>query len=185
MHDLDDVFAPWSRSGAVRDVLVSLGMPHPVPMQSMYITKQPSIGGVVVPHQDSCFLHTEPDTCVGIWLALQDATRHNGCLWAIPGSHTAGVAGRFVLTPDRKTQWVGGKPPAYEAFSDAGDTAYIPLEASAGTLVVLHGAVVHASAANTSQDSRHAYSVHYVDKASTWAPTNWLQRDPSFPPVPL
>jgi ectoine hydroxylase-related dioxygenase (phytanoyl-CoA dioxygenase family) len=41
----------------------------------------------VVPHQDSTFLYTEPRTCTGLWLALEDATINNGCLWAIPGSH--------------------------------------------------------------------------------------------------
>lgn len=39
------------------------------------------------PHcsQDSAFLATEPYSCVGIWLALEDASRTNGCLWALPG----------------------------------------------------------------------------------------------------
>jgi phytanoyl-CoA hydroxylase len=184
MHDLDPVLGPFARSPKVRATLQALGLPQPMPMQSMYITKSPSIGGVVVPHQDSCFLHTTPDSCVGIWLALQDARRDNGCLWAVPGSHTAGVAGRFVLTPDRKTRWADGTPPKYPDFTDAA-SGYIPLEARAGTLVVLHGAVMHASAANTSLVSRHAYSVHYVDASAKWERSNWLQRAPDFPPVPL
>lgn len=41
----------------------------------------------MVPHQDNSFLYTEPPTCTGLWLALEDATIINGCLWAIPGSH--------------------------------------------------------------------------------------------------
>ena len=49
--------------------------------------QQPGIGGEVVPHQDNSFLYTEPTTCTGLWLALEDATLINGCLWAIPGSH--------------------------------------------------------------------------------------------------
>ena len=39
------------------------------------------------PHQDSTFLHTEPETVIGVWLALEDATVENGCLFAKPGSH--------------------------------------------------------------------------------------------------
>ncbi len=39
----------------------------------------------VVPHQDSSFLITDPPSCVGLWWALEDATRDNGCLWALPG----------------------------------------------------------------------------------------------------
>lgn len=40
----------------------------------------------MVPHQDNSFLYTEPRSCTGLWLALEDATIANGCLWAIPGS---------------------------------------------------------------------------------------------------
>lgn len=52
-----------------------------------FFLQQPGIGGEVVPHQDNSFLYTDPPTCTGLWLALEDATITNGCLWAIPGSH--------------------------------------------------------------------------------------------------
>lgn len=41
----------------------------------------------VRPHQDSTFLYTEPPTCIGLWMPLEDATEENGCLWFVPGSH--------------------------------------------------------------------------------------------------
>ena len=41
-----------------------------------------------MPHQDACFLRTEPRRSVlGCWLALERAGVDNGCLWAVPGSH--------------------------------------------------------------------------------------------------
>ena len=58
--------------------------------------QQPRIGGEVRPHQDSTFLRTEPPSVVGLWWALEDSTRQNGCLWALPGIHTQGVARRFI-----------------------------------------------------------------------------------------
>jgi hypothetical protein len=46
----------------------------------------------VVPHQDSTFIYTEPLSCVGLWWALEDATKENGCLWAQPsGWHSLRV----------------------------------------------------------------------------------------------
>ena len=42
---------------------------------------------IVIPHQDSTFLHTSPMKLMGYWIALEDATVENGCLWFIPGSH--------------------------------------------------------------------------------------------------
>ena len=47
-------------------------------LQSMYIFKQPRIGGVVKAHQDSTFIHTAPDTTTGFWIALEDCTKDNG-----------------------------------------------------------------------------------------------------------
>ena len=64
-----------------------IGFAQPLLLQSMYIFKQPRIGGEVICHQDSTFLHTEPLSCVGFWLALEDATESNGCMWAEPGGH--------------------------------------------------------------------------------------------------
>jgi ectoine hydroxylase-related dioxygenase (phytanoyl-CoA dioxygenase family) len=64
-------------------------------------------------------------------------------------------------------------------------SGYVPLEVPAGSAVLLHGACVHASAANTSATSRHAYSLHFVEADAAWAKDNWMHRAPDFPPVPL
>ena len=67
----------------------------------MYIFKQANGGDEVTCHQDSTFLHTEPRlTCLGLWLALQDATLENGCIWARPGSHKEGLRRQFVRNPE-------------------------------------------------------------------------------------
>jgi phytanoyl-CoA hydroxylase len=188
LHELHPVFSAWTCSLRNGELLRALGLQKPAAMQSMLICKQPELGGVVVPHKDSCFLHTSPaDTCLGLWLALEDATKENGCLWVVPGSHKEPVTDRFVLTDDRKTKWAGGQPPSFPGLGDSEEEArangYIPLEAKAGTLVMLHGFALHASRANTSSMSRHAYSVHYVDSDAVWEPTNWLQK--AAPPTPL
>ena len=120
-------------------------------------------------------------------MALEDATKENGCLWVIPGSHKGGVKGRFVLTPQRTTRWADDVKPSYPGL-DADEVAarangYVPLEAKAGTLVMLHGSTVHASALNTSSKSRAAYSVHFVSADTVWEATNWLQK--AAPPTPL
>ncbi len=45
----------------------------------------------VVPHQDATFLWMDGVLKVmGLWIALEDATEENGCLWFIPGSHKGG-----------------------------------------------------------------------------------------------
>lgn len=91
LHLRDGPFASYTTSTKVSSLLRELGWVDPVVPQSMYIFKQASGvkgGGEVTSHQDSTFLHTEPrQTCIGLWLALDDATLTNGCLWLRPGSH--------------------------------------------------------------------------------------------------
>lgn len=55
----------------------------------------------VTPHQDASYLYMNPpETLVGFWIPLEDATPENGCLWFVPGSHRGGVHTRFVRNPD-------------------------------------------------------------------------------------
>ena len=180
MHDLDPTFRAFSRSEKVGNTLRSLGMDKPTPVQSMFIFKNPRIGGEVSAHQDSTFLHTDPMTCTGIWIALQDCSIGNGCLWALKGSHVDGVAKRMVVDPQTRTKVeFEGEYPNWDL------NEFSPLEVKAGTMVVLHGENVHYSAPNTSDKSRHAYSVHFVNGDAGWDKRNWLQRNPDFPFTPL
>src|SRR5215203_4012637 len=96
LHDLDPVFDRFSRNERVKELARALGLENPYLLQSMYIFKQPNIGGEVTCHQDSTFLYTEPIDIAGLWFALEDATSENGCLWAIPGGHRYGLKSRWV-----------------------------------------------------------------------------------------
>ena len=58
----------------------------------------------VVPHQDGTFLITQPSNVIGIWIALEDATIDNSCLWFIPGSHKGERFCCFLL-PITQHQW--------------------------------------------------------------------------------
>eukprot|EP00208_Stichococcus_sp_RCC1054_P000919 CAMPEP_0206139430 /NCGR_PEP_ID=MMETSP1473-20131121/6053_1 /ASSEMBLY_ACC=CAM_ASM_001109 /TAXON_ID=1461547 /ORGANISM="Stichococcus sp, Strain RCC1054" /LENGTH=291 /DNA_ID=CAMNT_0053533225 /DNA_START=138 /DNA_END=1013 /DNA_ORIENTATION=+ len=180
LHDLDPAYREFSRSPKMAQLFRELNYRRPLPVQSMHICKQPNIGGEVVPHQDSAFLWTDPPTATGIWVALENATKENGCLFTLPGSQKGGVQRRFKRRADDTVFFEG---PAL----DCDLKQFVPLECKAGALVVLHGANVHFSHENTSPQSRHAYSMHVVEgtPATTWAADNWLQRVPEFPFEPL
>lgn len=53
----------------------------------MIIFKNPKIGGEVPKHTDHTYIMSSPSSCIGIWVALEDATKENGCMWGYPGSH--------------------------------------------------------------------------------------------------
>jgi len=178
MHDLDPVFDAFSRQPVIAEAASSIGFTDPKLLQSMYIFKSPRIGGEVSCHQDSAFLYTDPMTVVGFWVALQDATLENGCLWAQPGGHRTPLRKRFVRSPGGGT--------AFEVLDETpwpepGGPELVPIEAEAGTLVLLHGLLPHWSDVNRSSRSRHAYTVHIIDGDATYPDENWLQRSPTLP----
>ena len=83
-------------------VAADVGFEDPQLLQSMYIFKQPRIGGEVGCHQDATFLYTDPMSCVGFWFALEDATLENGCLWAEPGGHQGPLRKLFKRAAGRR-----------------------------------------------------------------------------------
>src|SRR5438046_4636849 len=96
LHDLDPIFDRFSRTNEIKQLVSDLGISDPLLLQSMYIFKQPRIGGEVTCHQDATFLFTEPLRMVGLWFALEDAGVDNGCLWVISGGHKIGLKSRFI-----------------------------------------------------------------------------------------
>jgi phytanoyl-CoA hydroxylase len=174
LHDLDPVFDAFSRSPHLATLADTLGIRSPLLLQSMYIFKQPRIGGEVVCHQDATFLYTEPSSVIGFWFALEDATEENGCLWAEPGGHRGPLRSRFVRRGER-TAMIALDPAPLPT------DGLVPLPAARGSLVVLHGHLPHWSAPNRSPVSRHAYALHVIDGDAAYLPDNWLQRAGDMP----
>jgi phytanoyl-CoA hydroxylase len=170
LHDLDPVFERFSRSRQVQELAEALGLDQPLLVQSMYIFKQPNIGGEVTCHQDSTFLYTEPTEILGLWFALEDATIDNGCLWAIPGGHKRGLKSRWKRAQN------GGME--FEIYDEEPwpEDELVPLEVSKGSLILLDGLLPHCSFENRSPRSRHAYTLHLIHSEAKYPADNWLQR---------
>ncbi len=170
LHNLDPVFTEFSRSPKFLGLAADLGFADPVLLQSMYIFKPPRLGGEVTWHTDHPFLWTEPQSVVGFWLAIDDATIENGCLWAIPGEHTQPARTRFR----RNDTGAGTTMEVFDA-TPYDTSGKVPLEVEAGTLVVLHGTLPHASEPNRSALPRHAYTLHMIERDADYPADNWLQ----------
>lgn len=157
-----------------------LGFQDPRVLQSMVICKQPEIGGRVPPHQDSTFLYTNPPSAVGFWIALEDATVQNGCLSVAKGSHRrAEVRSRFVRERDGTgfAEVEGARFPEGMGAKEEGesDEEYTLGEVKAGTLVLIHGNLLHKSEKNTSGKSRFIYTFHIIEGNNEYDERNWLQ----------
>jgi ectoine hydroxylase-related dioxygenase (phytanoyl-CoA dioxygenase family) len=109
-------------------------------------------GGVVAWHQDySYWTRTTPMAHLTCWIGLDDATKDNGCLQYIPGSHRwsllpiTGLAGdmeaiRAVLTPEQHQQF----------------THPVAVELKKGEAAFHHPLMIHGSFANATDRQRRA-----------------------------
>lgn len=175
LHDREAVFDAFSRGADLAAVAQALGLSEPRLWQSMYIFKQPGIGGEVGWHQDATFLHTDPISVTTFWFALEDATLDNGCLWVEPGGHRSPLRELFVRDGNAVQKL------RIDATPWPGADRIRPLQVRAGTLVCFHGLLPHYSAPNRSTQSRHAYSLHVTDARTNYSARNWLQRDARLP----
>ncbi len=174
LHSLDPIFNAFSYSSKIGSLVADLGLKKPAILQSMYLFKQPKIGSPVFCHQDSSFLYTEPDTLLGLWLAIDDAVIENGCLWVIPSAHREALKFRTLFDKNGKQNYtiLDERPWSMENM--------IPLEVKKGSLVILHGRAPHMSKANLSNKSRHAYAMHLMCTESFYPEDNWLQPKPCY-----
>jgi hypothetical protein len=145
-------------------------------MQSMLFLKPPGLPGQAW-HQDERFIPTRDRSLVGAWIALDDATVDNGCLWVIPGSHRNGY-----LWPTRPHNNPVEFDPSDEAheFDEAGA---VPVEVKAGSVVFFNGYMLHRSFRNRSGRTRRALVNHYC---SGWTLLPWPMppRDVSSMDIP-
>ncbi len=161
---------PHKLSGGLRDMLFNpvitetltkiIG-PNVKCMQSMFFVKHAGRPGQAW-HQDETFIPTRDRSMTGVWIALDEATVDNGCLWVIPGSHKSGVLwpGRAHGNPEfDHTEEASGYPYAEEEA--------IPVELKPGSILLFNGYLLHKSNKNvTESGSRRSYVCHYMSAES-------------------
>ena len=132
-------------------------------MQSMYFVKPPGFQGQAW-HQDEIYIPTRDRSLVGAWIAVDDATIANGCMWVLPASQRTGC-----LYPQRDH----GNPDEFDrgeesyGFDDSGE---IPVEVRAGAVVFFNGYLLHRSRRNRDRTYRRALVSHYMN---AWSLLPW------------
>jgi len=160
-HKLSPVIRDTMTHPAIAAVLTQLIGPDVKCMQSMYFVKAAGKPGQAW-HQDEAFIPTRDRSLTGAWIALDDATIENGCLWVLPGSHRS-----FVLWP---TQAHGKSE--FDATKTAYDFPYrdedaVPVEVKAGSVVFFNGYLLHRSLRNrAAQGFRRALVFHHMSAQS-------------------
>lgn len=132
------------------------------------VMKPPHHGQWQPYHQDGWYFNYAPSEGVAVWIALDDATVENGCLWVIPGSHHGPLVNHHV--PKDVNHLNAGFLEAEGTKRDEGLAVPLP----AGSAVLFHNRLFHMSGPNKTAFRRRALVTHY-------ASAQWKPRDPSKP----
>ena len=112
-------------------------------------------GGVVAWHQDySYWTRTKPMAHLTCWMALDDSTRENGCLYYVPGSHKWDLLPMTGLAGDMNEIMTVLDEEQKQAFKP------VPIELKRGQCSFHHPLTVHGSYENRSDRPRRATLVN-------------------------
>ena len=140
-------------------------------MQSMYFVKPPNFQGQAW-HQDEIYIPTRDRSLIGAWIAVDDATVENGCLYVIPGSHRPGY-----LYPQRSHE----NPDEFDFAPESygfDESVEIPVEVEAGALVFFNGYLLHRSYKNRGDTYRRVLVNHYCN---AWSLLPWRVEEGESP----
>ncbi len=169
-HYISPVMAKYVKHPKICGVLSQIAAAH-LPhwdgsvkcMQSMVFVKPPGFQGQAW-HQDEVYIPTRDRSLAGAWIAIDDATIENGCLWVIPGSHRTGYLYQ---------QRVHDNPDEFDVAAESygfDDSQEVPVEVKAGALVFFNGYLLHRSRKNRSEVYRRVLVNHYMN---AWSLLPW------------
>ncbi|HLA38667.1 MAG TPA: phytanoyl-CoA dioxygenase family protein [Candidatus Glassbacteria bacterium] len=149
-HRQHPVFGRMVEHSKIRGIIDCVLSPGATLFQDMALIK-PSFIGVEKPwHQDNAYFKYAPlEEIMGVWIALDDATPENGCMYVIPGAHRQGPRRHFHGTD-------------CEIVHDRIDQSQaVPIELKAGGVLFFFGMMPHRTPPNTSPQRRRAVQFHY------------------------
>jgi hypothetical protein len=163
-HKVSPVMAAAMHHPAIVAALTAVIGPDVKAMQSMLFVKADGKPGQAW-HQDEYFIPTRDRSLTAAWIALDDATVDNGCLWVLPGSHLPGV-----IYPNREHD-----DARYDCTVESYGFPYrdedaVPVEVPAGAVVIFNGYLLHKSLPNNGgRGFRRALVNHYMSASSPLA----------------
>jgi len=172
-HKISDVMFDALAHPAIVETLTACVSPNVKAMQSMLFIKASGKPGQAW-HQDEDYIPTRDRSLVGAWIALDDATIENGCLWIIPGSHKPGILWDQEWHGDRRFDCALESQNFPYEDSDA-----VPVEVKAGTIVFFNGYTLHRSLPNVAQNGYRRALVNHYMSAESFLP--WHGPRPSDP----
>lgn len=160
-HKISPIFHDALSYEPVVDVLTRVVGPDVKAMQSMLFIKASGKPGQAW-HQDEDYIPTRDRSLIGAWIALDDATIKNGCLWILSGSQKPGV-----LWPQHQQYDKRFDCAAESHQFPWKDEDSIPVEVKKGSVVFFNGYTLHRSLPNIAESGyRRALVNHYMSAQS-------------------
>ncbi|MCE0498143.1 MAG: phytanoyl-CoA dioxygenase family protein [Methylacidiphilales bacterium] len=163
-HKLSPLMTNVLAHGATVDLLTKAIGPDVKCMQSMLFVKASGKPGQAW-HQDEDYIPTRDRSLTGAWIALDDATVLNGCLWVLPKSQRPGI-----LWPQREHD--DEEHVKFDCANESHDFPWrnedsVPVEVKAGSIVFFNGYLLHRSLPNRAATGfRRSLVNHYMSAAS-------------------
>jgi phytanoyl-CoA hydroxylase len=159
-HKISETIRKYLSQPSIVDILTGIVSPNVKCMQSMLFVKGPGKAGQSW-HQDEYYIPTRDKSLVGAWIAIDDATLDNGCLWIIPGSHKGSILRRV---PNHISEYADTDTVDVSGYAKEG---VIPVEVKSGSVVFFNGYTLHSSRRNKTADCfRMALVNHYMSAES-------------------
>jgi phytanoyl-CoA hydroxylase len=166
-HNISETMKHYVAHESYVDILTKIIGPNVKAMQSMLFIKASGKPGQAW-HQDEYFIPTRDRSLCGGWLAMDDATVENGCLWVLPGSQKRGIIYPHKSHDDRRFDCAGQSQDFPWKDEDS-----VPVEVKAGSIVFFNGYLLHRSLPNYAKSGfRRVLVNHYMSAESLlpWRP---------------
>ncbi len=157
----DQFFVEHASKPAVLDIIESL-LGSDIKLFGDQAFIKPPGGSEKTYHQDSAYFAIEPKAIITCWVAMDDVTQENGCLWVIPGSHTGGIV-------DHSQEWmVGDRKDMMVPDEKLDREREVAITLKAGSCSFHHSVLLHRSGPNLTEQHRRGLATHYMSSRSQW-----------------
>lgn len=111
-------------------------------------------------HLDNPYWSFSSRDAITIWVALDDVTLENGCMWFIPGTHKTATFDNANIGPNMGD--------LFKVYPDWKKQKAVPIPMKAGSCSFHNGIVAHGAGANMTPGWRRAMTCAYMPDGSTF-----------------
>jgi ectoine hydroxylase-related dioxygenase (phytanoyl-CoA dioxygenase family) len=156
-HTHDPRLLEFLLSDEILDLVEPITGPNIVLWASGFVSKDPYSGAATPWHEDSAYWNGRVDAfenIVTVWLAIDPATKDNGCMRVVAGTHTNGFS---------EYKKVEGSKGIFhsEIAADIDEDSAVYFELQPNECSLHDSRIIHGARANTSPLRRTGYTMRY------------------------